>query len=135
MEITTKKSDWKVQSSSNINAIQPNANWATTATGSEESNQDIKGEDGTTANSKWKVSYGINMNDPDDVLDLSSYRKQGMEKAVIFVNGVNKGKNYVPTMKYSELEGVGTYSPGESTSNKYGKLGKHGVIEIITKKD
>ncbi|MEQ8420169.1 MAG: M56 family metallopeptidase [Arenibacter algicola] len=135
VEITTKKSEWKAKSSSNINAVQPNANWTTTATGSEESNQDIKGEDGTTANSKWKVSYGINMNDPDDVLDLSSYRKQGMEKAVIFVNGVNKGKNYVPTMKYSELEGVGTYSPGESTSNKYGKLGKHGVIEIITKKD
>ena len=135
VEITTKKSEWKAKSSSNINAVQPNANWTTTATGTEESIADIKGEDGTTPNSKWQVSYGINMNDPDDILDLSSYRKQGMEKAVIFVNGVNKGKNYIPTMKYSELEGVGTYSPGESTSNKYGKLGKHGVIEIITKKD
>lgn len=135
VEITTKKSELKAKSSSNINAVQPNANWTTTATGSDESNQDIKGEDGTTANSKWKVSYGINMNDPDDILDLSSYRKHGMEKAVIFVNGVNKGKNYVPTMKYSEIEGIGTYSPGESTSIKYGKIGKYGVIEIITRKN
>lgn len=135
VEITTKKSEWKAKSSSNINAVQPNANWTTTAMGSDESNQDIKGEDGTTPNSKWKVSYGINMNDPDDILDLSSYRKQGMEKAVIFVNGVNKGKNYMPTMKYSEIEGIGTYSPGESTSIKYGKIGKYGVIEIITRKN
>ena len=135
VEITTKKSEWKAKSSSNINAVQPNANWTTTATGTEESIEDIKGEDGTTPNSKWKVSYGINMNDPDDILDLSSYRKQGMEKAVIFVNGENKGKNYVPTMKYSEVEGVGTYSPGESTSNKFGKIGKYGVIEIITRRN
>ena len=135
VEITTKKSEWKVKSSSNINAVQPNANWTTTATESDKSIVDIKGEDGTTPNSKWKVSYGINMNDPDDILDLSSYRKQGMEKAVIFVNGVNKGKNYVPTMKYSEVEGVGTYSPGESTSDKFGKIGKYGVIEIVTKKN
>lgn len=135
VEITTKKSEWKAKSSSNINAVQPNANWTTTSIGSDESNQDIKGEDGTTPNSKWKVSYGINMNDPDDILDLSSYKKQGMEKAVIFVNGINKGKNYMPTMKYSEIEGIGTYSPGESTSIKYGKIGKYGVIEIITRKN
>ncbi|MCM4171578.1 M56 family peptidase [Arenibacter sp. TNZ] len=135
VEITTKKSEWKVQSSSNINASQPNSNWNSLPAGSIESIEVKKGENGTTPNSKWKVGYGINMNDPNDILNISSYRKQGMEKAVIFVNGVNKGKNYVPTMKYSEVEGVGSYAPGESTSNKYGKLGKHGVIEIITKKE
>ena len=135
VEITTKKSEWKAKSSSNINAVQPNANWTTTATGSDESNQDIKGEDGTTANSKWKVSYGINMNDPDDILDLSSYRKQGMEKAVIFVNGVNKGKNYMPTMKYSEVEYISTYPPSTGITKRYGKLAKNGVIEIATKQN
>ncbi|HCO85181.1 MAG TPA: hypothetical protein DIT95_16860 [Arenibacter sp.] len=135
VEITTKKSELKAKSSSNINAVQPNANWTTTATGSAESNQDIKGEDGTTANSKWKVSYGINMNDPDDILDLSSYRKQGMEKAVIFVNGVNKGKNYVPTMKYSEVEYISTYPPSTGITKRYGKLAKNGVIEIATKQN
>ena len=135
VEITTKKSEWKAKSSSNINAVQPNANWTTTSIGSDESNQDIKGEDGTTANSKWKVSYGINMNDPDDILDLSSYRKQGMEKAVIFVNGVNKGKNYMPTMKYSEVEYISTYPPSTGITKRYGKLAKNGVIEIATKQN
>ena len=135
VEITTKKSELKAKSSSNNNAVQPNANWSTTATGSEESIEDIKGEDGTTSNSKWKLSYGINMNDPEDILDISSYRKQGMEKAVIFVNGVNKGKNYVPTMKYSEIEYISTYPPSTGVTKKYGKLAKNGVIEIATKKE
>ncbi|MEQ8218857.1 MAG: M56 family metallopeptidase [Arenibacter sp.] len=135
VEITTKKSEWKAKSSSNINTVQPNANWTTTAKGSDESIADIKGEDVTTPNSKWKVSYGINMNDPDDILDLSSYRKQGMEKAVIFVNGVNKGKNYVPTMKYSEVEYISTYPPSTGITKRYGKLAKNGVIEIATKQN
>ena len=135
IEITTKKSEWKVKSSSDINASEPNSNWNAPTTGSTESFQVRNSDEVPAPNSKWKVGYGINMNDPEDILDISSYRKQGMEKAVIFVNGINKGKNYVPTMKYSEVEGVGRYAPGESTSNKYGKLGKHGVIDIITKKE
>jgi len=134
VEITTKKSGWKVQSTNN-NAVQPKANWTTNVTSYNESNEVIKGEDGKTPNSKWKVGYGINTNDPDDILNISSFRKQGMEKAVVFVNGVNQGKDYVPTMKYSEIESIGSFAPGESTSNKYGKLGKHGVIEIATKKE
>ena len=124
IEITTKKSEWTVQSSSNINASELNSNWNAPTTGSTESFQVRNSDEVPAPNSKWKVGYGINMNDPEDILDISSYRKQGMEKAVIFVNGVNKGKNYVPTMKYSEVEGVGSYAPSESTSNKYGKLAK-----------
>ena len=133
VEITTKKSEWNVQA--NTNDPENNATGNNNTTASLESIAIPESEEANTTNSKWKVGYGINMNNPDDILDISSYRKQGMEKAVIFVNGVKKGKNYVPSMKYSEVEGVGSYAPGASNPKKYGKQGKNGVIEITTKKE
>lgn len=88
----------------------------------------------TTKKSGWVVGYGINTDDRNDLFNLDSFRQNGMEKAVIFVDGTNKGKNYVPTMKYSEIESIGTYRPGKSTTEKFGRQGKNGVIEITTKK-
>jgi len=52
----------KVQSSSNINASQPNSNWNSLPAGSLKSIEVKKGKC-TTPNSKWKVGYASNMND------------------------------------------------------------------------
>jgi TonB-dependent SusC/RagA subfamily outer membrane receptor len=128
VEIITKKSEWNVGAASNTT-------WAINVPSSNENNAFIKDKDGNSTNSKWKVNYGINMNDPDDILDITTYKKQGMEKAVIFVDGVNKGKNYMPTMKYSEVEYISTYPPSKGIINRYGKLAKNGVIEIVTKEN
>jgi hypothetical protein len=135
IEITSKKSEWKVQSGNNNSDPQSNGNLNGNTPGSVESIEVIKHEGETTQISKWKVGYSINMNDPDDIYDLSPFRRNGMEKAVIYVNGVNKGKNFVPTLKYSEVESTTTYRPGAETTKKYGKQGKNGVIEITTKKN
>lgn len=89
----------------------------------------------TTKNNKWKVGYGIETNAPTDILNLSSFKKNGMENAVVFLDGVNKGKNYSPTIKYSEVESIATSLPSPQTSKEYGKSGKHGVIKITTRKD
>lgn len=98
-----------------------------------------KGADGvidiTTKKSGWTLGYGRNVTDPDELYNIDLFKQNGLEKAIIFVNGVNKGKNYMPTMKYSEVESIGTYLPGKSTTDKFGRQGKNGVIEITTKKD
>lgn len=98
-----------------------------------------KGENGvieiTTKKTGWTVGYGVNMDDPNDLFDIGPFRQNGLEKAVIFVDGANKGRNYVPTMKYSEVESIGSYGPGKSTTDKFGRQGRNGVIEIITKKN
>ncbi|MCM4149974.1 M56 family peptidase [Arenibacter sp. N53] len=135
IEIITKKSEWKVQSSSNINVQEHNANGNNNTTASLESIAIPQSKVANTTNSKWKVGYRINMDDPNDIYDLTPFRQNGMDKAIIFVNGVSKGKNYVPTMKYSQIESTATFLPSAETTKKFGKQGKHGVIEITTKKE
>src|SRR5690606_24715198 len=97
-----------------------------------------KGENGvidiSTKKSGWTVSYGRNVMDLDELYNIDLFKQNGLENAVIFVDGVNMGNNYVPTMKYSEVESIGTYPPGKFTTDRYGRQGKNGVIEITTKK-
>lgn len=89
--------------------------------------------------SDWKVEEGVAIKFIDDndnsFVNLEEFLDEEIKEPVFIVDGENMGKNYKNIkIKYSQLEGIGTFLPNKFTSAKYGAIGKDGVISITTKK-